>query len=217
MAFSERLSIGTSRWLSALTKPCPGKCLPQLCMPDSSRPCIRLLASSVTTRASRCRARSPMTLLAPKSRSSTGVKLRSTPQARSSAPSTWPAAVAASVAARASFIHSSPKARIGGRCVKPSVRKRCTRPPSWSTQISTSGRIDLISLVSSVSWRRFAQLRANRIKPPVSGCASRLRSAALRFKPSTSSTTGACAKEVSVIVVLSVRPPRTTPRSRFRR
>ena len=42
-------------------------------------------------------------------------------------------------------IHSSPSARIGGRWVKPSVRKRCTRPPSWSTQISRSGahRLDL--------------------------------------------------------------------------
>jgi hypothetical protein len=64
MAFRLRLSTGTAVWLSALTKPCPGKCLPQLAMPARSRPCIRLLASSVTTRASRWKARSPMTLLA---------------------------------------------------------------------------------------------------------------------------------------------------------
>ena len=37
-------------------------------------------------------------------------------------------AVAALVAASASRIQSSPRTRIGGRCVKPSVRKRCTRP-----------------------------------------------------------------------------------------
>ena len=63
-------------------------------------------------------------------------------------------------------------------CVKPSLRKRCTRPPSWSTQTSRSGRIDLTSAVSSVSWRRSRQLRANRISPPVSGWARRRRSSA---------------------------------------
>ena len=45
MALSQRRSTGISVWLSAATKPWPGKCLPQLAMPARSRPCIRLLAS----------------------------------------------------------------------------------------------------------------------------------------------------------------------------
>ena len=73
-------------------------------------------ASIETTRGSRWKARSPITLLPPWSRSSTGVKLRSTPQARSSAASTWPVARAASSARMApvpgppspSSIHISP-------------------------------------------------------------------------------------------------------------
>ena len=44
-----------------------------------------LAPAAATTRGSRWKARSPITLLPPWSRSSTGVKLRSTPQARSSA------------------------------------------------------------------------------------------------------------------------------------
>ena len=92
------------------------------CRPAAGRASGSWPAAS-TTRGSRWKARSPITPLPPWSRSSTGVKLRSTPQARSSAPSTWPAAVAASVARiaplpapRPSSIHSSPSARIGGRC-----------------------------------------------------------------------------------------------------
>ena len=44
-----------------------------------------------------------------------------------------------------SCIHISPSTRIGGKWVKPSLRKRCTRPPSWSTQSSSVGphRLDL--------------------------------------------------------------------------
>ena len=45
--------------------------------------------------------------------------------------------------------HSRPSSRIGGMAVKPS-RKRCTRPPSWSTQIGSAGSRSLsISSVSS--------------------------------------------------------------------
>ena len=99
-----RLSTGMSVCESALTKPCPGKCLPQFASPAFKRPCIRLLASIATTRGSRWNERSPITVLPPQSRSSTGAKLKATPQARNSLPSTKPAAVAALVAASASFI-----------------------------------------------------------------------------------------------------------------
>ena len=123
------------------------------------------------------------------------------------------------VAVSASFIHSSPSARIGGRCVKPSLRKRCTRPPSWSTQISMSGRIDLISAVSSVSWRRLSQLRANRISPPVSGCSSRRRSSGLSARPAMSRTTGACVRGARMASWRSAwfRPRQRRPHSRFHR
>ena len=50
-------------------------------------------------------------------------------------------------APRPSSIHSSPRTRIAGSAVKPSLRKRCTRPPSWSTQTSRSGRSALISAI----------------------------------------------------------------------
>ena len=117
-----------------------------------------------------------------------------------------------------SFIHSSPSARIGGRWVKPSVRKRCTRPPSWSTQISRSGRIDLISAVSSVSWRRSCQLRANRIRPPVSGCVQAAAVVGGRASvPAMSSTTGACVRSCGHRGARCFRRRRSAPRSRFRR
>jgi len=47
-------------------------------------------------------------------------------------------------------------------------------------------------LVSCSSCARFSQLRANRMTPPVSGCARRRRSSALRVVPATSRIRGAC-------------------------
>ena len=87
---------------------------------------------------SRCSARSPMTSLTPQSRSTQGAKLKSTPTSMSSA-----AMIQAQVNARcrarsASRSYSLPSQRSGGSAVKPS-RKRCTRPPSWSTAISGDG------------------------------------------------------------------------------
>ena len=195
-------------------------------MPACSSPCIRLLASNPVTRASRWKARSPITLLreapgrgeppvpawgderarafvgatsSPQSRSRTGVKLKSTPQARSSEASTKPAAVAALPAAIAplpgpalSIIHRWPRARIGGRWVKPPVRKRCTRPPSWSTQTNRSARTCFMSAHSWVSCSRSLQLRPNRIIPPVRGCSSRRRSSSVRVGPAMSRIRGAC-------------------------
>ena len=120
--------MGTSTWLSAATWPWPGKCLPQLAMPAWRMPSIRLLASSVTMRASRWNERSPMTALWPKCRSSTGAKLRSTPHERSSAAITKPAAVAASVAAIApspagarAVVHPAPAVGVHRRQVREAV------------------------------------------------------------------------------------------------
>jgi len=113
---------------------------------------------------------------------------------------------AASVARIALRIHRSPKARIGGSGVKPSDLKRCTRPPSWSTQISRSARMALISAVKSVSAARSRQFRANRINPPAIGCAMRRRSSAFSAQPAMSSTTGACAALVMASAPFSLLP-----------
>ena len=152
-------------------------------------------------RGSRAKARSPITPLLPKSKSSTGVKLKSTPQARNSEANTKPQAVAAFMACKAplpttpfsSSFHKAPKERMGGKWVKPSVLKRCTRPPSWSTQIKASGRTDLMSAHKALSCARSTQLRPNKIKPPVSGCAKRRRSVSLSAVPAMSKISGAWA------------------------
>ena len=168
-------------------------------MPLCSIPCIRLLASRLTTAASRAKARSPITPLTAWSRSSTGANAKSTPQARNSVPITKPQAVAALVArmalmrgsARAAPLHICPSTRIAGRWVKPPVLKRCTRPPSWSTITGKSGRVFLISRHKALSCSRSRQLRENRMTPPTRGWRKRAMSTAVRLRPPTSITTGA--------------------------
>ena len=62
------------------------------------------------------------------------------------------------------------------------------------------GRTARIDAQRSVTWRRDAKLRANRITPPTSGCASRARSAASSVRPATSSTTGPAGSVISGIL-----------------
>ena len=93
-----------------------------------------------------------------------GVKLKSTPCARSSRASSSPSR---SRLGRGRARRRGPTARPAcasrGMAVKPS-RKRCTRPPSWSTQISSDGvRSARIDAVSAASCAHDAKLRVNRI------------------------------------------------------
>ena len=88
---SGRSSTGTSWCESAATKPCPGKCLPTAAHPPACSPCAQARGEmrDRVRIAGRTRGRRSR-VLAPKSRSSTGVKLKSTPCARNSRAMTSP-------------------------------------------------------------------------------------------------------------------------------
>ena len=85
MSARGRRSTGNATCESAATLPCPGKCLPTAAIPARCIPRMKARASSAATSGRAWKARSPMTWLTPRLRSSTGAKLRSTPTARSSA------------------------------------------------------------------------------------------------------------------------------------
>ena len=88
--------------------------------------------------------------------------------------------------------HNSPSRRIGGKRVNPS-RKRCTRPPSWSTAINSGGVAQRVNLAAqfgqaATATRSFA---LNRITMPTSGCAQPLAvGCGQRLVPSTPIATG---------------------------
>ena len=125
-----RGSSGKTWWLSPETKPWPGKCLPQLCIPPRLSPRCSASASTVTVSAWQWKLRLPITAHCPQSKSNTGVNDKSTPQARNSAANTQPTcSAAASAAAWPCFSQMPPSVLMAGRRVKPSI-KRCTRPPS---------------------------------------------------------------------------------------
>ncbi len=95
------------------------------------------------------------------------------------------------IACRGSWSHIRPRPRIGGNDVKPSVRKRWTRPPSWSTAISSGSlRTSWMRAVNSHSVCLSWKLRANRMTPPTSGWRRRFFSSLVSTGPATSTITG---------------------------
>ena len=151
-------------------KPCAGKCLPQLAMPERSRPCIRLLREQRRRRArSRWKARSPITLAA----AVVEVEHRREAEVDAAGAQLGAEHVAGGGRGvggthRRLRIHSSPSARIG-RQVREAVGAEALHAAAFVVDADQRCRAgsDLISAVSSVSWRRSCQLRAKRIRPPV--------------------------------------------------
>ncbi|MNH24552.1 hypothetical protein D3C79_844920 [compost metagenome] len=162
-----RSSVGMATCESASAQPCPGKCLPQAAMPAAFMPRMNAPASCVARSGSPSKARLPTTALRWWSRSSTGAKLRSRPTASTSVAINQP-----HCSARYSALSLSASARMAGRRTKP-WRRRCTRPPSWSTARIRSGRMARIDAHSSRTWRGLSMLRAKMIRPATSGWRSR--------------------------------------------
>ena len=115
-----RVSCGNTWWLSPSTKPCPGKCLPQLLMPPRFRPLCKAKAKSLTSCASAEKLRLPITAHWSQSKSSTGVNDKSMPHARNSAAKTQPISSACAKAASLPCVcHTSFSTAIAGKRVKP--------------------------------------------------------------------------------------------------
>ena len=181
---SERSSTATSKCVSSTIDPWPGKCLSVAAMPASCMPATYSRANAATTCGSGENARLPIARL-PRSRSITGAKLRSTPVARISLAISHACSRASASAASASRRYSESKPLSGGSALKPS-RKRCTRPPSWSTAISCGrGAASRMAWVSSATCAFDAKLRANSTTPAQASCCSQSRSRAVSSCPET--------------------------------
>ncbi len=159
----------------------PGKCLPQLARPASSRPWLRLFASSVTTRGSR------MEGAVADDAGSAVVEVEHRREAQVDA---GRAQFAADQVGRfrspraARRAHPGPIAvpssRIGAMLLKP-LRKRCTRPPSWSTQTSSGGSrkawISRVRAPAARATRSCARRGSRRRRADGAGARARQRSA----------------------------------------
>jgi hypothetical protein len=138
MSSSRRSSIGRSTCESASTQPWPGKCLPQAAMPALRRPSISAPPVRRPRPDRECNERSPMTLLRPQSRSSTGVNDRSTPRTRAVRRRAHKPARAPRAAPPADPVPQFAET-AHRRQAREAVRQRCTLPPSWSMAIGRAG------------------------------------------------------------------------------
>ena len=147
-----RRSTGRVRCESATTAPCPGKCLAVAAMPASRIPCIQAMASWATASAARMEGALADGLAHPVIEVHAGGKGDVDPmgaQLRGHQP-----------AERARRGRDRPRIEVelvaDAACrgqAREAARKRCTRPPSWSTAtISGGARAAWIAATRAPSW-----------------------------------------------------------------